>query len=177
MSAPSASDRRPIEVADAHRSARAAAATAAVLLVLEGMLSVVVGVDDHTDAWGAVSEVVAGLAFLSGAISLALYVPVSGWRAVLWWLAPAGLALSGLTMLSVPVVGAEPAEWLFVLAVLPCFIGTVSAGVLGIGRRWPWWVGAALAAFLPIMFLLPYNSFLMALVWMGVYFSTTRLES
>lgn len=152
------------------RQGRIAAGTAAALLLGNGLVALAGDVDDHTTGLGLLSEVTAGLSFLAGAVALAVLVPVAGWRALLWWLGPAGLALAGLTMVGVPIVGSEPPDWLFVLAVLPTFVGLVAAGVLGTGRRWPWWTGAGLAAFLPIMFLLPAsaNGFAMALVWLAV---------
>ncbi|MFA9429201.1 hypothetical protein [Egicoccus sp. AB-alg2] len=152
------------------RPARLAALAATAMLVTNGFVALAGDVDEHTTGLGLVSEVTAGLAFLAGAVALALIVPVTGWRALLWWLAPTGMTLAGLTMVSVPVAGSEPPDWLFVLAVLPTFVGLVAAGVLGTGRRWPWWTGAGVAAFLPIMFLLPpfANGFGMALVWLAV---------
>jgi hypothetical protein len=156
--------------ARSHRQIRIAAATATAMLTVNGLVALAGDVDDHTAGLGLVSEVTAGISFLAGAAALALFVPVAGWRALLWWLAPAGMTIAGITMISVPIVGTEPPDWLFVLAVLPTFVGLVAAGVLGTGRRWPWWTGAGLAAFLPVMFLLPpyANGFTMALIWLAV---------
>jgi hypothetical protein len=148
--------------------ARAAAAAAAALLGVNGALGLLGDVNDHTTGLGMLSEVSAGLAFLAGAIALAVLTPVTGWRGVLWWLAPVGLTIAGATMVGVPVFGSEPVEWLFVVAVLPTFVGLVAAGILGSRRLWPWWTGAGLALFLPVMFTLPWNSFWMAAVWMAV---------
>jgi hypothetical protein len=89
------------------------------------------------------------------------------------------MTLAGLTMVGVPIVGSEPPDWLFVVAVAPTFVGLVAAAVLGAGRRWPWWTGAGVAAFLPLMFLLPpeVNGFAMALVWLTVGLTTTPRSS
>ncbi|UMG91994.1 hypothetical protein [Nocardioides sp. TF02-7] len=129
---------------------------------------------DHFTGLGLLSELTAGAAFVAAAVALVALTPVTGWRGLLWWLAPAGLTVAGGTMLAVPVVGQEPAEWLFVLAVLPTFVGLVAAGVLGTRRVWPGWVGAGVALLLPIMFLLPLNGFLMAVVWTSVAVTAPR---
>ena len=93
----------------------------------------------------------------------------------LWLLAPAGLTVAGVTMIGVVVTGSEPAEWLFVASVLPTFIGLVAAGVIGARRGvWPWWTGAGVAVFLPVMFLVPFNSFVMAAIWLAVALTAVR---
>lgn len=129
---------------------------------------------DHTSGIGALSEILTGLAFLAGALCLILLRPVRGWRAWLWSLAPFGLTVGGLTMLAVPVIGQEPPGWLFLLGVVPCFVGLIAAGVLGTRRIWPWWAGLALALFIPIMFALPFNSVPMAGVWICVALTAAR---
>ena len=155
--------------------ARVWAAVAAALLLGNGALGVS-GADlsDHFVGLGLVSEVTAGLAFLAGAASLALVVPVGGWRAWLWWLAPLGMSLAGLTMVGVPLTGSEPAAWLFLLAVVPTFVGQVAAGMIGARRLWPWWVGVGIALQLPVMFLVPFNSLLMAVAWVAVALTLSR---
>ena len=82
--------------------------------------------------------------FLAGAAALAFAAAVRGWRPWLWWLAPVGMTIAGLTMIGVPL--------------MPTFLGQVAAGVLGIPRRWPWWTGVGVALLMPIMFLLPLNT-------------------
>lgn len=156
----------------AGRRARPFVLSAAALLLATGVVGFLGDVDDHTQGLGAVSETLAGLSFLAGALALVLLRPVTGWRAMLWWLAPVGMTISGLSMLAVPVTGSEPPAWLFVAGVLPTAIGLVAAGVLGIGRRWRWWTGVGLALLLPMMFLLPLNTLWMSLVWLSVAFST-----
>lgn len=144
-----------------------AAAAAAALLAAEGVVALLAGDDlgDHTTGLGLLSEALVGLAFLAAAVALAPLTPRGGVRRVLWALAPLGLSVAGATMLGVTVVGAEPVEWLFLAAVLPTFVGTVAAGVIGArAGRWPWWTGVALALFLPMMFTLPFNSWVMAVV-------------
>ncbi|MCK0113782.1 hypothetical protein MWU75_16670 [Ornithinimicrobium sp. F0845] len=151
--------------------ARGTAVAAAVLLLGGGTVAILAGseqVGDHTQGLGALSEIVTGLAFLAAAFCLVLQRPVRGWRAWLWSLAPFGLTVGGLTMLAVPVLGQEPPGWLFLLGVVPSFVGLVAAGVLGTRRLWPWWTGVAVALFLPIMFALPFNSVPMAGVWVCV---------
>lgn len=148
--------------------ARRAAAAAALCLLANGVVALVgdpATLADHTRGAGAASEVTTGLAFLAGALSLTVLTPVTGWRRLLWLLAPFGLTIGGATMVAVPLVGAEPPGWLFVLAVLPILVGMVATGVLGTRRVWPWWTGLAVALFLPIMFSMPYNGFLMTAVW------------
>lgn len=68
-------------------------------------------------------------------------------------------------MIGVPAVGEEPPAWLFLLGLVPSFFGLIAVGVLGTRRVWPWWTGVALALFLPIMFLVPFNNIPMAAVW------------
>jgi hypothetical protein len=150
-------------------TARWSAALAAGVFLANGVIGLVGNdVSDHSTGAGLLSELTAGLGFLAAAVALALLTPVTGWRRLLWWLAPSGLTVAGLTMVGVTVIGSEPAEWLFVVAVLPTFVGLLAAAVLGTGRAWPWWTGLGLALFLPVMFLLPFNAFVMALVWLLV---------
>lgn len=147
---------------------QAAAAGATLCLLANGVIALLAdraALMDHTRGAGAASEVTTGLAFLAGAFCFAVLTPVAGWRRLLWLLAPFGLAVGGTTMVVVPLVGAEPPGWLFVLAVLPILVGMVAAGVLGTGRVWPWWTGAALAVFLPVMFTMPFNGLFMTAVW------------
>ena len=145
-----------------------AALVAAGLLLANGVVGLLGDVGDHTTGLGLLSEVTAGVSFLAGAAAMAWLRPVGGWRGLLWSLAPVGLAIAGTTMIGVPVIGTEPAEWLFVAAVLPTLVGMIAAGVLGHGRVWPWWTAVGVALFLPVMFLVPFNSFPMALIWLGV---------
>lgn len=152
-------------------TARPAAITAAVCLLAGGTVALVAdaaALSDHTRGAGALSEALTGLAFLAGAVALTVLTPVHGWRRMLWALAPFGLAVGGLTMVGVPIMGGEPPTWLFLLGVVPTFVGLIAAGVLGSRRVWPWWTGLALALFLPIMFLVPFNSIPMAAVWICV---------
>lgn len=161
----------------AHHGARLAAALTAAVLIAVAALGLSGDVSDHTHGLGAASEILAGVSFLTAAVTLILLRPVSGWRGALWWLAPIGLGISGCSMLMVPVVGAEPPDWLFVVGVVPCFVGLVAAGVLGIRRIWPWWVGIGVALQLPIMFLAPLNALWMALLWIAVVWSLGRRRS
>ena len=148
--------------------ARSAAAAAALCLLANGAVAFMsdpAALGDHTKGAGALSELTVGVAFLAGAVSLLALTPVAGWRRWLWMLAPFGLAVGGATMVGVSVVGSEPPGWLFVLAVVPLFVGMITAGVLGTGRVWPWWTGVAVALFLPMMFTLPVNGLFMMAVW------------
>ena len=79
-------------------------------------------------------------------------------------LAPFGLGVGGLPMVAVPVVGSEPPIRLFLLAVVPIFVGLIAVGVLGTKRVWPWWTGVAVALVLPMMVLLLFNNLFMAAV-------------
>jgi hypothetical protein len=159
------------------------ALAAAGVLVVNGAVGLIAPdtVGDHSTGAGLVSELTAGAAFLLAAISLVLLTPAVGTgrseRAgkALWLLAPAGLAVAGLTMVGVVLTGSEPGEWLFVAAVLPTFIGLVAAGVIGSRRGvWPWWTGVGVAVFLPVMFLVPFNSFVMAGIWLAVALTVAR---
>lgn len=141
---------------------------AAALLFINGVLGLVGDVDDHTSGSGMFSELTAGAAFLAGATALVLLRPRDARSRIPWGMAIAGLTLSGGTMLGVTLIGAEPAEWLFLVAVLPSFIGMLGTGVVGVRRVWPWWTGAGVALFLPVMFVLPFNSFVMAAIWLAV---------
>ena len=78
-----------------------------------------------------------------------------------------GMATEILTGLSF-LAGAEPPTWLFIAGALPTFIGQVAVGVLGIPSRWPWWTGVGVALLMPIMFLAPFNTAFMAIVWIAV---------
>jgi hypothetical protein len=161
-------------------SAVTCAATAAGALVVNtavGLLASGDELNDHTRGLGALSEVTAAAAFIAGAAALALLTPVRGWRAAAWWLAPFGLALGGASMLAVPVIGAEPPFWLFLLAVVPSFLGLIAAGILGTGRLWSWWAGLGLALFLPVMFIVPLNGPILAAIWAGVALSLKQSGS
>lgn len=163
-----------------HPTARVAALGAAALLLAGGTVALLADPDalaDHTGGLGALSEILTGLAFLAGALTLTLLRAVNGWRAWMWALAPFGLTVGGLTMLAVPVIGQEPPGWLFLLGVIPSFVGLIAVAVLGTKRVWPWWTGLALALFLPIMFGLPFNSLLMAAVWVCVAYTAGRRSS
>lgn len=151
--------------------ARSAAAAAALFLLANGVVALMsdpATLSDHTRGAGAVSELTVGLAFLAGAVSLLALTPVSGWRRWLWMLPPFGLAVGGATMIGVPLFGAEPPAWLFVLAVVPIFVGMIAVGILGSSRVWPWWTGVSVALFLPIMFTVPFNGLFMMAVWLSV---------
>jgi hypothetical protein len=154
-----------------------AAVAATVLLLVDGLIMVTAGdaVGDHASGAGLWSEAVAGAAFVAFAAALLPLAPTQGLRRVLWLLAPAGLLVAGLTMLGVVLTGTEPAEWLFAIAVLPTLVGLVSAGVVGArSGTWPWWTGLGVALFLPIMFLVPFNSFVMAATTAAVALTARR---
>jgi hypothetical protein len=119
-------------------TARTAAFAAAAAFVVDGVVTLLADGDalnDHTTGAGAVSEVTAGLAFLACATSLSLLTPVRGWRALLWWLAPLGLGLSGILMVGVPIVGSEPPSWIVDPAILASLVGLIAAGILGTKAR------------------------------------------
>jgi hypothetical protein len=154
-----------------------AALAATVLLLVDGLIMVTAGdaLGNHDSGAGLWSEAVAGAAFVAFAAALLPLAPTRGLRRVLWLLAPAGLMVAGLTMLGVVLTGTEPAGWLFAIAVLPTLVGLVSAGVVGARTGvWPWWTGLGVALFLPIMFLVPFNSFVMAAVTMAVAVTARR---
>lgn len=151
-------------------AAAAAAAAVALLGDLAVGLAAPAATSDHSQGAGRVSEALVGLAFVLGAVALAALVPHLGrWGRALWWLAVAGLAAMGVTMLAVVVTGTEPPSVLVTAETLATFVGMVAAGVMGARRGvWPWPVGAGLALFLPLMFLAPLNALFMTAVWLGV---------
>lgn len=165
---------------DVPRGARIAAAFAALFLLANGAVALAgdpASLADHTRGAGAASEMTTGLAFLSGAVCLQWLTPVAGWRRLLWSLAPIGLAVGGVTMVAVPLSGAEPPGWLFLATVACILVGMTAAAVLGTRRVWPWWTGVAVALFLPAMFLVPLaNGLVMMLVWVAVA-ATVRVGS
>ena len=82
-------DAVPVRTPARLRPARLAAGAAAVLLLVGGTVALFTdAAADHTRGAGAVSEVLTGMAFLAGAVALALLTPVRGWRLVLWALVP-----------------------------------------------------------------------------------------
>lgn len=163
---------QPRRVLARRRISRTAAWAAAALMLVVGIVGAIApseALADHTHGAGAVSEVATGLAFVAGALALAMLRPAGGWRGALWALAPIGLTAAGATMVTVPMFGAEPPFWLFVLGASLALVGTVAAGILGISQRvWPWWTGVALALLLPILFGAPFNGFFLAGVWVCV---------
>jgi len=158
-----------VAVVPARRHAAAAASTVAALALLGDAVVAAAAPDqmgDHSQGAGRVSELLVAAAFLAGALALVLLAPAGRAHRALWLLAPAGLAVAGLTMLGVVLTGAEPPEWLFLVAIAPTAVGMVAAAVIGVRARiWSWPVAVGVAAFLAIMFFLPFNSVLMALVW------------
>lgn len=159
---------------------RRAAWMGAAALAVDGVVGILAdeqAMNDHTGGAGAVSEVAAGVAFVCCAVTLALLTPVGGWRGFLWWLGPAGLAGAGVLMIGVPLTGSEPPSWAVDLTVLPALVGTIAAAVFGTRRVWPWWTGVGVALFLPVMFTVPFNSFLMAAIWGSVALTATRSNS
>ncbi|WP_353828933.1 hypothetical protein [Agromyces sp. SYSU T0242] len=126
-------------------------------------------IDDHAQGLGAASEGLGGLAFVAGAVALAVLAP-RGARLAAWLPAVIGLGASGGTMAWVAATGIEPPVELFLAEVSLTAIGLVVVGVLGALRRrvWPWWVGIAVALLIPVMFLVPANSIPLALAWTAV---------
>lgn len=155
--------------ATARRSVTLFASLAAAALLLAGGIIALIApeqMDDHSTGLGRLSEALAGVAFLAGALALAPLTPRGTLVRILWLLGVIGLAGVGLTMLSVVVTTVEAPEAVVLPVVGLAALGLIAAGVIGIMRRiWPWWVGVAVALLVPIMFLLPYNSFFMAAVW------------
>jgi hypothetical protein len=156
-------------VTTARRSVTLFASLAAVALLLAGGIIALIApeqMDDHSAGLGRLSEALAGLALLAGAMALAPLTPRGIVVRILWLLGVIGLAGVGLTMLSVVVTTVEAPEAVVLAVVGLAALGLIAAGIIGIMRRiWPWWVGVAVALLVPIMFLLPYNSFFMAAVW------------
>jgi hypothetical protein len=169
MSIASRTAPRPITLR--RRTAATAAGLAAVLLLVGAAIALLApeNLADHSRGAGRLSELVTGLAFLAGAVTLVLLAPDGAPRRPLWMLAPAGLAITGLSMLGVVVTGTEPPEWLFLLAVGTTLVGMVVAAVIGTrAGTWTWPVAVAVALYLPVMFLLPWNSVVMALIWLAL---------
>ncbi len=148
--------------------ARTAALVAAVFLLANMVLAIVAPgqMGDHATAAGRLSEGLVGLSFIAGAAALLPLLPQPATARWFWLLGIAGLAASGLTMLAVFATTLEPPFQLFLAEVAVTAPALVGIAVSGVRRgNWPWWVGLGIALLLPIMFLLPLNSMIMAIVW------------
>ena len=154
---------------------RRAGLLAAALLLAEAALELAAPdqMGDHTTGAGRLSEALAGASFVAGAVALVPLIP-RGRSRFLFGLAPAGLGLAGLTMVSVVAVRSEPAEWLFVLSMAALVVGTISAGIIGArSGTWPLWTAVAVALFVPVMFLVPLNSVVLAAILAAVALVST----
>lgn len=150
--------------------ARAAACAAALLLANMVLAIAAPGqMGDHSTGAGRLSEGLVGLSFIAGSAVLVALMPKGAWSRITWILAIAGLFSSGLSMLAVLVAATEPPVELFLVEVALAVPALIAVGAVGIRRRtWPWWVGVGMALLLPVMFALPFNSPIMAAVWIAV---------
>jgi hypothetical protein len=161
--APVATRRRPITMV--------ASLLAAALLLANAVVGFIAPdqVADHSAGAGQLSEALAGLSFIAGAIAILPLVPRSMLARIIWVLAVVSLVAFGLTMLSVVVTGVEPPAELVTVVTAAVGLTLIAIGIVGIMRGiWPWWVGVPVALLVPIMFFVPFNSVFMAVVWVLV---------
>jgi hypothetical protein len=148
---------------------------AALALLVDATVSLVApdALSDHSAGPGRLSELMSGLAFLAMAVALVPLAPEAGRRRWLFSLAPMGLALCGLAMVGVVLTGHEPPLAVFLVSVLTALVGCVTAAFIGHrDGTWPWWTAAGVALVLPVLFLAPLNSLVLALVWVLVAVTT-----
>jgi hypothetical protein len=128
---------------------------------------------DHASGAGRLSELLSGVAFVAMAVALLPPTRAITRRRWLFAAAPVGLGLCGLVMVAVVVTGHEPHVAVFLVSVTLSLVGCVAAAV--IGQRsgvWPWVTATGVAMVLPILFLVPFNSLVLAGVWAMVAVST-----
>ncbi|GII57806.1 hypothetical protein Pth03_61950 [Planotetraspora thailandica] len=145
----------------------------ALLIAVDAVVSTVGSetISDHSSGAGRLSEALVGIAFLTAAVALVLFLPRGVPARVTSLPGIAATALTGVAMLSVTVTGEEWPEPIVTVLVLVNLVGLVAQGVIGWRTRvWPWWAGLLVSLFLPAMFFLPnpVNSVVMALIWAGV---------
>jgi hypothetical protein len=150
-----------------------AAYATAILIAAEAVVSTVgsENISDHSSGPGRLSEALLGIAFLTAAVALMLFLPRGVAARVTSLPGIAATALTGVAMLSVTVTGEEWPEPIVTALVLVNLVGLIAQGVIGWRTRvWPWWAGLLVSLFLPAMFFLPnpLNSVVMALIWAGV---------
>jgi hypothetical protein len=156
-----------------------AAAVAAVLLAATGAVGILAVGDiaDHASGAGRLSEGLAAAAFAAAAVTFGSLRPRDGIARHVFSAAAVTTGLTGLAMAGVAVTGQEPPEPWVTFLVLATLASLVAAGVAGWrARTWTWWVGAAIALFLPVMYVVPapVNVVVMALTWMAVAFYAPR---
>jgi hypothetical protein len=133
---------------------------------------------DHAAGPGRLSELLSGLAFITMAASLLPLSPVAGLSRALFALAPLGLGLCGILMVGVVLMHDEPPVAVFLVSVLVALVGCVVAGVVGIrSGTWPVVTGVGIALLLPALFLAPFNSVVLAEVWLLVALTTRTSKS
>lgn len=155
--------RRPVTMA--------AALLAAALLLANAVVGFIAPdqVADHSTGAGQLSEALAGLSFIAGAVAILPLMPRGTVTRIIWVIGIVSLLAFGLTMLSVVLTGVEPSSEIVLVVTALIALALIGVGVVGIMRRiWPWWVGIALALLVPIMFFVPFNSVFMAVVWVLV---------
>ena len=148
-----------------------AAIAAAVLLVANAVIALIAPdqMDDHSAGLGRLSEGLAGFSFVAGAIGLAALTPRGTLVRVFWVIGVLGLLAVGLIMLAVVVTTVEAPEGIVLAVVGLAVLGLIAVAIIGIKRGiWPWWVGVPVALLIPIMFLIPFNSVIMAAIWVLV---------
>jgi hypothetical protein len=155
------------------RIARIAAWVAVAFLLADFVISgaaLLSGADmfDHSTGLGWASEAAASVAFIAGAVGLSALAPRP--HRLLWLPAVLGLLGSGIAMLGVIITGAEPPEVIATIVIGLMAFGLLLVGILGSIRRtvWPWWVGVGVALIVPVMFFVPLNAIVLAVIWAGV---------
>jgi hypothetical protein len=130
---------------------------------------------DHATGAGRVSEALAGLGFLLAAAALAAFAAprLRG----LFALGVLGCAAVGIAQVDIAARGEEWPEPLVTVIVLAAWAGLVLAGIAGArAGAWSWPIAVALAAVVPALFFVPspFNSVVIALVWVAVAVVTRR---
>jgi hypothetical protein len=124
----------------------------AVLIAAEAVVATVgsEGISDHSSGAGRLSEALLGIAFLTAAVALVLFLPRGVPARVTSLPGIAATALTGVAMLSVTVTGEEWPEPIVTALVLVNLVGLIAQGVIAWRTRvWPWWVGLLVSLFLP----------------------------
>jgi hypothetical protein len=154
--------------------ARWLAVATAVVWAAEAVVAALfpANLSDHSTGAGRVSEALAGLGFLLGAVTLVAVVPALS-RAGRWLATPAvvGCAAVGIAQLDIAARGQEWPESVVTVIVLLAWTGLLLAGIAGArARMWPWWAVALPMLVVPALFFIPSpaNSAVIALVWAGL---------
>ncbi|GAA4361482.1 hypothetical protein [Paeniglutamicibacter cryotolerans] len=155
------------------RNAGLAGYSAAFLLAANMVLALLhpAAMGEHSTGPGRLSEGLVGAAFLAGSCFLGLVLMAGADRLgpgarITCGVCVAAFAGAGATMVAVLVNAVEPPVELFLLTASGSLVGLAATAVIGARARiWTRTTGMLLALQLPVLFLLPLNSLLMAGIW------------